>query len=246
MTSMLVGNPIPLVNSANGFPHAVHAGVMRVVAAAIHYAWSEIRSNPAKHLVPASKGAPAEDRYTEAICQCLHQMLLSEAAMVPGFNSATFDSISRSESLCNFSGFSLNKQPDILIRLADGPLIEARRWVGIYIEAKIVNMANPIGKYTKEGIDRFIKGEYGWAMQDGMMLAYQVPKHRPINSLAKALRTDAELATVADATGVWLDETTNQIVGASCSVHNRKWEYVGGGNPGNIRIWHLWGLDTPS
>lgn len=246
MTPALVGNPIPLVNNANHFPHAIHAGVMRVVAAAIHFAWSEIRSNPGKHLISAPKGPPTEDHYTEAICQLLHQILLSEPAMVPGFNSTTFESISRSESLCNFSGSSLNKQPDILIRLADGPLIEARRWIGIYIEAKIVTMANPIGKYTTEGLSRFIKGEYSWAMQDGMMLAYQVPKHRPINSLVHALETDTGLTTIADSASMWLDETTHRVVGASCSVHNRKWKYVGGGNPGHIRIWHLWDLDTPS
>lgn len=245
MIPALIGNPIPLINSANNFPHAIHAGVMRVVAKAIRHAWAEIRSNPNKHLVPQAPGAPDEDRYTEALCQILDQMLLAEPPVVDGFTSQTFASISRSESSCNFAGNSLNKQPDILIRLADAPLVETRRYVGIYIEAKMVSMSNALVKYTGDGINRFIEGQYSWAMQEGIMLAYQRPKYRPISSLAKALKDQKILASVPDGTGLYLDEASHKVVGAACSNHGRSWSYVGGGDPGDIRVWHLWDLEIP-
>ncbi len=74
MTGALIGNPIPLINNANGFPYAVHIGVIKVVAEAIRHAWDVIHSDPSKHLVPKAPGAPDEDRYTDAICQILDQM----------------------------------------------------------------------------------------------------------------------------------------------------------------------------
>lgn len=245
MTGPLTGNPIPLINHANGFPRAIHAGVIKVVAEAIRHAWSVICGDPAKHLVAAAPSAPDEDRYTESLCQILHQMLLASPSPVSGFTSEVFESISRSESSCNYSGAYLNKQPDILIRFADGPLLGARRFVGIYVEAKVVSMSNQIGKYTNEGLRRFVDGHYSWAMQDGMMLAYQRPKIRPISSLAQALKRDVNLACVADSEGVYLDRVTHKLAGISCSMHRRTWKYVGGGDPGEIRVWHLWGLDIP-
>lgn len=245
MTAALIGNPIPLINNTNGFPHAIHAGVVKVVATAIRHAWGVIRSDPAKHLVPSARGAPDEDRYTESICQILSQMLYADPSPVDGFSSQAFAGISRSESSCNYSGANLNKQPDILIRLADGPLVSARRFVGIYVEAKVVSMSNAIGKYTSDGLNRFVEGEYSWAMKDGMMLAYQRPKARPISSLVNALRENASLACIADAGGMHLDQGTLKETGASCSKHSRAWKYVGGGDPGEIRVWHLWDLDVP-
>lgn len=245
MTTALIGNPIPLINHANGFPHAVHLGVIKVVSAAVRHAWATLCANPALHLVPPNPGAPEEDRYTESLCQILDQMLQEDSSSVAGFSGTTFHSVSRSESTANYSGANLNKQPDILIRLAEGPLVEARRFVGIYIEAKVVSMSHGISKYTKDGLFRFVEGEYSWAMQDGIMLGYQRVKHRPIGSLAQALETDATLACVADASGIYLDQSSHKLPGLGCSKHNRSWKYVGGGDPGAIRVWHLWDLAIP-
>lgn len=245
MTTIPIGNPIPLINNSNGFPHPIHPGVIKVVTAAVRHAWTIICTAPATHLVAPNPGAPEEDRYTEALCQILEHMLRAVPSPIPGFSGDTFQSVSRSESAANYSGANLNKQPDILIRLADGPLDEARRFVGIYIEAKIVSMSRAIEKYTKEGLFRFVEGEYSWAMQDGIMLAYQRVKHRPIASLSKALKTDASLGCVADGSGVYLDQTSHKLAGLGCSKHNRTWEYVGGGDPGAIRVWHLWDLAIP-
>ena len=245
MTTAQIGNPIPLINNANGFPHPVHPGVIKVVAAAVRHAWSIICADPATHLVAPNPGAPDEDRYTEALCQILDQMLRADPSPVPGFSGDTFQGISRSESASNYSGANLNKQPDILIRLAEGPLVAARRFVGIYVEAKVVSMSQAIGKYTKEGLFRFVEGEYSWAMQDGIMLAYQRVKHRPIESLAKALETDTSLACVADTAGIYLDSASHKLPGLGCSKHTRPWKYVGGGEPGTIRVWHLWDLAIP-
>ena len=43
----------------------------------------------------------------------------------------------------------------------------------LFAECKPVDSAHPIAKhYCEGGIQRFVDGEYGWAMQEGMMIAY--------------------------------------------------------------------------
>jgi len=244
VNNALIGNPITLVNDINGFPREIHAGVMLVIGGAIRHAWATICNDPGKHLVDQAPGAPEEDRYTEAICQILDQMLSAETPVIEGFTSDIFQSVSRSESSSNFSGQNLNKQPDILIRFADAPLVQARRFIGIYIEAKVVSLSRHISKYTKDGVKRFVDGEYSWAMRDGLMLAYQKVKHRPNSTLAKELKKDTDLSCVEQEPGVYLKEGVPGS-GIDISCHMRSWEYVGGGTPGNVRVWHIWDLNIP-
>lgn len=114
MTGFL-GNPIPLVTAANGFPQPVPAAVLRVVGHAIRHAWTIIESDPKTHLLPAGPGAPEEDIYSNALCHLMQQFLLVESPPVPGFTSAVFDAVGRCESIENFDGTSLNKNPDLVI-----------------------------------------------------------------------------------------------------------------------------------
>ena len=43
----------------------------------------------------------------------------------------------------------------------------------LFVECKLVGKAHPVGSfYCNKGISRFVDGDYGWAMQEGMMLGY--------------------------------------------------------------------------
>lgn len=241
----LVGNPLPHISNQSGYPVPLPPNIIRVVARAIKYAWNEISADPATHLVNVTPGAPEEDVYTDAICNMLLQMLDMAQPAVPGFTSETFQTVSRGENLSNYNGNQLNKQPDLIIRLANSPLSFTRRLVGIFIESKVVCMAKPINLYTTSGLSRFIDGHYGWTMQAGMMLAYQKPKHRSISCLEDQLNKEAALSSVAIA-GKHLDMRAAYAPITAASSHKRAWQYIGGGSPGDIRIWHMWDLVTPT
>lgn len=244
MTSALIGNPIPLVSSKTGFPKAVPVGVMRVVGRAIRHAWDLIEQEPHAHLVAPAPGAPPEDRYTDAICNILDQMLMMEASPVAGFNSEYFDCVCRSESVVNYNGSHLNKQPDLIVRMADSPLVEARRLVGVFIESKIVSMSQAVTKYTSDGLIRFVRGDYGWTMQAGMMLAYQRAKHRPLSSLKHQLAKESQLVC-RKLDGEFLHAQPEFYPLTGVSVHDRNWHYASGEEPGPIQVWHMWDLSIP-
>lgn len=240
----LTGNPLPQVNDRNGFPRSVPLPVLRVVARAIRHAWSVICSDPKTHLLQPGAKAPEEDVYTEALCQLLNQMLAAEPSPVPGFSSDIIDTVCRCENLVNFSGQEINKSPDLVVRLANESLVATRRWVGVFVESKMVSMKHSMDRYATDGLGRFVRGEYAWAMRDGLMLAYQKPKHRSVESLINRLDSDDLLQTQADNGAYFVrHDAFNPLSGRS--THARSWTYVGGGAPGTIQVWHLWDLATP-
>ncbi len=238
-------NPAKLMSSRAGFPAPVPHAVMRVVGAAVTYAWNVIRSDPTMHLAASGPGAPIEDVYTDAICECLLQMLKAPNTVVDGFSGDTFETVSRSENLSNFNSQSLNKQPDLIIRLANGPLRHTSRYVGIFVEAKVVSMKKPITEYTAHGLARFVRGDYAWAMQGALMIAYQVHKFRPRTALESELQKDLSLCAVPDASGAYFESLANMAPLCGKSVHMRQWKYNSGDDPGPISIWHMWSLNEP-
>jgi len=171
-------------------------------------------------------------------------MLAQNPSSVPGFTSAIIDSVSRAESICNYDGQELNKNSDLAIRLANEPLISTRRWVGVFVESKIVSTSHTMDGYATNGLGRFVRGEYAWAMSDGIMLAYQKLKHRPMSALSDRLASDPTLHAQAE-DGVLLLERSDFAPISGRSIHARDWPYVGGGDPGAIQVWHLWDLAIP-
>lgn len=238
------GSPAKLVSNANGFPQAIPENVVAVVARAIHAAWGLICQDASTHLAPVSPGNPEEDRYTDALCEILLHWLKSPAPEAAGFTSEVFETVVRSENLTNYDQSVINKQPDLVIRMASSPLHQARRHVGVYIEAKVVTSKRPISGYGDSGIARFVRGDYAWAMQDGLMIAYQKQPGRTIASLASHLAANAALLAQAEGSSHLITSgMPPQICGKS--THGRTWHYVGGDEPGQIRLWHIWTLQLP-
>jgi|SRR5690554_375629 len=244
MTNGLIGNPIPLISSKTGFPKPIPLGVIRVVSRAIRHAWDLIEQDPLTHLVAPAPGAPHEDRYTDAICNILDQMLAMDMPPVAGFTSEYFSCVSRSESIVNYNGSHLNKQPDLIIRMADNPLVEARRLVGVFVESKVVSMSQAVTKYTSEGLIRFVRGDYGWTMQASIMLAYQRVRHRPLASLKQQLANETQLVCQPHSGEFFLTKPEFYPL-TGFSTHNRNWHYISGEKPGPIQVWHMWDLAIP-
>lgn len=237
------GSPAKLISNNDGFPVAVSPNVLGVVIVALREAWQIICGDPGKHLAQVAKGNPEEDRYTDALCEILSYWLYASTGP-RGFNADVFDSVERGANQHNYASTVINKQPDLIIRLANAPLVQARRYVGIFAETKVVSKTKGMSKYTKEGVSRFVDGDYAWAMQDGVMIAYRKQPLREIETLRSPLKNDATLL-VKPEIHEHLVQTGLPIPAEGKSTHDRHWTYQKGGVPGAIRLWHLWAFDVP-
>lgn len=238
------GSPGKLISNNAGFPVRVSPNILTVVIHALQEAWAVICSDPATHLSPITPGNPEEDRYTDALCEILLYFLQDPDCHVNGFTSDVFENVERGANYSNFDLSVINKQPDLVIRLANAPLVNARRYVGIFAETKVVSQTRSLSKYTQDGVSRFVRGDYAWAMQDGLMIAYRKQPRRVIGTLDKSLKKDISLLGMQE-NAKHLVESGLPIPACGKSTHDRQWSYKSGGVPGAIRLWHLWAFDVP-
>jgi len=238
------GSPAKLISGEVGFPQEISPNILAVVVKALHQAWDLICGDPAKHLAPVTSGNPEEDRYTDALCEILTYWLHEPDDLVEGFTSDVFEEVNRGANLSNYNQSVINKQPDLVIRLANAPLVNARRYVGIFVEAKIVSAKKGLSLYTKDGVARFVRGDYAWAMQDSLMIAYQKTPHRALKTLDAKLKKEVTLFA-AHKDGIYLEASGLPTPVSAKSTHHRQWTYSAGGQPGVIRIWHLWAFALP-
>ncbi|MEY2488160.1 MAG: hypothetical protein QOC70_102 [Verrucomicrobiota bacterium] len=101
---------------------------------------------------------------------------LRQSGSVAGFNTRFFDAVTRQGQVANFDGTRHSKSPDLCFKLRHDDR-EPRRVLSefdaLFVECKPVDAAHPAGgKYCDDGLIRFVRGDYSWAMQEAMMLAY--------------------------------------------------------------------------
>ena len=190
-----------------------------------------------------------EDEVTAALRAVLENKLWQNGS-IPGFNRRTYEPVVRQGQVANFDGTHLSKAPDLCIRLRHDdcePRMVVSEFDALFVECKPVDRTHSAGgDYCDEGIIRFVVGDYSWAMQEGMMLAYArddrtIAGHL-IPEMSKPQRMTA-LATVQlpqpfDASGVAADAQTETI---HISKHRRSFPWPDEKGPAtDITIYHLW------
>jgi hypothetical protein len=169
---------------------------------------------------------------------------------VRGFNRRSYEAVVRHAQVANFNGRSLAKTPDLCFKLRNDerePRMVLSEYDAIFIECKPVDASYAAGsKYCDQGVIRFVKGDYAWAMQEGMMLAY-VRDGRTIGShLIPAMREPKRMDSLAT---VQLPQRCAAHIAAGgdkaemihISTHRRSFSWPGGkGNATDITIYHLW------
>ena len=140
----------------------------------------------------------------------------------------------------NFDGCHLEKRPDLSIVLSG-----RERRFPLVAEAKILNGAasKTVALYCRDGIRRFVEGEYAWGSREALMVGYV----RDGSSIDTTL--GVFLARSRDShPRRYRVETLPVAVGASSSDlaytrHGREFVYGGQralNSPGPISVWHLW------
>lgn len=147
----------------------------------------------------------------------------------------------RGKETINFDGSPLEKRPDLSLFLTDG--VRARHFP-LTIECKLIDHATRKGVslYCKKGLKRFIDGDYGWARQEGVILAYVRDDSAITTQLEPYLthhfgKTQDIFATAT--LPVPIRSSTDQAI----SQHHRRFRYLDRApqdDPGPIAIRHIW------
>jgi hypothetical protein len=136
----------------------------------------------------------------------------------------------------SYDGKHIEKRPDLAVYLtsrhASFPLV---------LECKIIDGPNSKGVdlYCTQGIRRFVKGEYGWANTQCVMLAYVRDNSSVQGTLAPYLKVSS-----AKAVDPFRTQSLPSVIkgGTFRSKHGRIFKYVEKrhGPPGSIFIEHVW------
>ncbi|MFA5263698.1 MAG: hypothetical protein WC378_07705 [Opitutaceae bacterium] len=227
-------------------PVPVH--LLLIVEQAIAEAWKRLKRNPPSGFDIAT--APED-----VVTFHLHDVLVNDIyrrRRVPGFVRETFNPPQREPKVCSFDRGSIDKMPDLRIDLVDRPLVTLLTNDGLFIECKPIDGNHSVpGHYCRKGLRRFVVGEYGWAMPEGMMVAYvaashQGPRATPLAALRTALEasqqtTPDEFATLQMPTQCPIATARRAPVIAWITRHRRQFNYVQTGGPApELLLRHLW------
>ena len=193
--------------------------------------------------------AATEDQVTAALRSTIENRL-RQTGEVRGFNTRTFEFVVRQGQWQNASGTILTKTPDLFFKLRDDDSRRDRvlsEFDGLFVEAKPTDAAHPAGsKYCDDGLIRFVRGDYAWAMQEGMMLAYTRDGRTISGHLIPAMNEASRMTSLAT---IQLPQVCPVTGAADCpeaeavhiSHHRRNFEWPHGkGSATDITVYHLW------
>jgi hypothetical protein len=195
--------------------------------------------------------AAKEDQVTAALRSTIENNL-RQSGEVPGFDKRKFETVIRQGNWDNYDGKSLTKAPDLFFKLRDDetePRLVLSEHYGLFIEAKPVDATHAAGsRYCDDGLIRFVRGDYAWAMQEAMMLAYVRNARTIERSLLPAMSEAprmSRLQTQQLPTRITMEAagSTPAAEAVFMSRHERIFQWPDGkGQATPIDIFHVWCL----
>jgi hypothetical protein len=220
-------------------PHPrVSVAIFLVLEEAVCAAWSMLRAQP-----PA--GCDLKKAAERVLTHHLHETLQDKVwnrTIVDGFDAEVFSSVTRGPEVRSFDGGHPDKRPDMVVQLVDIPERVRPSQYGIFIECKKVDAAHSmLSDYCDEGILRFVRGDYAWAMTEAMMIGYADSGKSAVEALGSALKKRA--AAVLPAREPWMCARTASAAGVPVAIteHGRNFVYIETGQAAPaIMLRHLW------
>lgn len=220
-------------------PH-IPLRLILVMHRALTRAFELLRSHPPVALLLSTA---KEDEITLELYRILEDRFLG-AGVVAGFDRRRFRNLVRAPEVPNYDGTHPAKKPDLVAFLLKRDHLSVRSSQdALFAECKPVDGVHPIAKhYCEGGIQRFVNGDYGWAMQEGMMIAY-VRGSRTINThLAPVLASPNQQSALGAPCAPELVPTD---VGSGeplqFTLHQRLFSWPGRhGKACQIQIFHSW------
>jgi len=228
---------------AHRLPHPrVPLRVILTTHLALVSAFNLLRSEPPAGFLLASA---KEDEVTRQLQWIMENRLLASAE-VAGFDARRFKNVVRAPEVTNYNGQHPAKKPDLVLFLLKRESLSVfRSHDGIFAECKPVDDNHAVGThYCDSGIIRFINGDYAWAMQEGMMVAYVRGGRTIHNDLAPVLASigrHAGLGSPSVPAPVGGSRSVADAEALQETLHERSFTWpTGHGNACAIRLFHSW------
>ncbi len=193
--------------------------------------------------------AATEDGVTAALRGTIENRLRTSNE-VTGFSGRTFDFVVRQGQWHNFDGTKIAKTPDLFFKLRDDNGTRDRvlsEFDGLFVEAKPVDSRHSAGsRYCDDGLIRFVRGDYAWAMQEAMMLAYTRDGRTISGHLIPAMdqadrMTSLETIDLPKACTMPGASACPEAEAVHISHHRRNFQWPNGnGSATDITVYHLW------
>src|SRR5260221_9107940 len=119
----------------------------------------------------------AENTITNELENVLMNDLLNRG-IVEGFDKQFFGRVTRGSEVENYNGEKISKKPDLLFHLQRENVLWDRRQDAIFAECKPVDRDHSLSRNycavgtDRAGVERFVIGDYAWAMHEAMIIGY--------------------------------------------------------------------------
>lgn len=215
----------------------------------IRVAWKSIIANATKHAYMISKNCKEIDITVDLEFE-LDKTLAAKTCRV--FTDEHFIAPKRGTESVSYDGQKLEKRPDLVFSLkARRPGLDFGHYDAVFAECKILdnNSSKNLGLYVKDGLSRFVIGDYAWTMPQSMMIGYLRTSQELPEGLSRYFlkqKTGGEFnSKVYNLLGepVMCPRSNARNLYRVCrTVHSRSWGYPPDGKrkPGDITIRHLW------
>jgi len=185
-----------------------------------------------------------EDPITSALARVIENRL-RKTGEVSGFCEPFFERVTRQHECDSFDGRLQRERPDLFfgVRPDDSfrTRVQSDQW-GVFAECKPVDAGHFSGSdYCDEGLVRFIQGDYAWAMQDALMVAYTRDGRAIASHLVPAMAARAHLQMQVSVVPLPTGDPGKYYEELHFSTHGRCFEWPDDRGPAcPITVYHSW------
>lgn len=179
-----------------------------------------------------------EDTITRQLAEVLENRL-RQTGEVNGFNSNLFSRVTRDEKITNFNSKHPDKMPDLLFRFSEERLSIISNQDALFAECKPVTKSRSCGAhYCDRGMARFVAGDYAWAMQEGLMIAYVRDGRTIEKNLSPAIEKRSSLKVKKGLTAIPAKTESKELL--HVTKHDRSIDWLNGEPATSIALFHSW------
>jgi hypothetical protein len=187
-----------------------------------------------------------ENAITNKLEDVLRNDLLNRGT-VEGFDRLFFGPVTRGSEVENYNGEKTSKKPDLIFHLQRENVLWDQRQDALFTECKPVDRAHSLAANycavgtDRAGVQRFVIGDYAWAMQEAMLIGYVRDAFKVHPHLAASLADPQRHKSLGSPTPpVSLLPHSEGAKSLYHTRHQRLFTWLNGQAATEITLYHSW------